>query len=137
MTHLFREVSQKKEFVPRTHTRRITPRDHLDGTLSLAAPLSHLDLHSDSSRIFGYRRKTRYTLAFEPRASHVPGGRATLARKTLCPGAGLSAEKILRNVWAEEWAKEGREIDRQRILLRQAFKLLPRPVRRWNTPSLG
>jgi hypothetical protein len=49
----------------------------------------------------------------------------------------LSAEKIVRNFWAEEWAKEGRVIDRQRILLRRAFKLLPRPVGRWNTLSLG
>jgi len=37
-------------------------------------------------------------------------------------------EKIAR-IWAEEWAKEGREIDRQKLLSRRGFELLAR--RRW------
>jgi putative transposase len=36
-------------------------------------------------------------------------------------------EKIAR-IWAEEWAKEGREIDWQKLLPRRGFKVLPR---RW------
>jgi putative transposase len=36
-------------------------------------------------------------------------------------------EKIAR-IWAEEWAKEGREIDWQRLLPRRGFEILPR---RW------
>jgi putative transposase len=38
-----------------------------------------------------------------------------------------TSEKIAR-IWAEEWAKEGREIDWQRLLPRQGFEVLPR---RW------
>src|SRR5918994_7235448 len=34
-------------------------------------------------------------------------------------------EKIAR-IWAEEWAKEGREIDWQRLLPRRGFEILPR-----------
>jgi putative transposase len=36
-------------------------------------------------------------------------------------------EKVAR-IWAEEWAKQGKEIDWQRLLPRQSFELLPR---RW------
>ncbi len=36
-------------------------------------------------------------------------------------------EKIAR-IWAKEWAKEGREIDWQRLLPRWSFEVLPR---RW------
>ena len=36
-------------------------------------------------------------------------------------------EKIAR-IWAEEWAKEGREIDWQRLLPHRGFEVLPR---RW------
>ena len=38
-----------------------------------------------------------------------------------------TSEKIAR-IWAEEWAKEGREIDWQKLLPRRGFELLPR---RW------
>jgi transposase len=36
-----------------------------------------------------------------------------------------TSEKIAR-IWAEEWAKEGREIDWQKLLPRRGFELLPR-----------
>jgi putative transposase len=36
-------------------------------------------------------------------------------------------EKIAR-IWVEEWAKEGREIDWQKLLARRGFEVLPR---RW------
>ena len=36
-------------------------------------------------------------------------------------------EKVAR-VWAEEWSKEGRQIDWQRLLPRRGFEVLPR---RW------
>ena len=36
-------------------------------------------------------------------------------------------EKVVR-IWAEEWAKEGREIDWQRLIPRRGFEVLPR---RW------
>ncbi len=36
-------------------------------------------------------------------------------------------EKVAR-IWAEEWTKEGKEIDWQRLLPRRGFELLPR---RW------
>jgi transposase len=36
-------------------------------------------------------------------------------------------EKIAR-IWAEEWAKEGQEIDWQKLLPRRGFEVLPR---RW------
>ena len=39
----------------------------------------------------------------------------------------LISEKIAR-IWAQEWAKEGREIDWQRLLPRRGFEVLPR---RW------
>jgi putative transposase len=39
----------------------------------------------------------------------------------------LTSEKIAR-IWAEEWAKEGRQIDLQKLLPRRGFELLPR---RW------
>jgi putative transposase len=39
----------------------------------------------------------------------------------------LTSEKIAR-IWAQEWAKEGREIDWQRLLPRRRFEVLPR---RW------
>ena len=45
-------------------------------------------------------------------------------------------EKIAR-IWAEEWAKEGQEIDWQKLLPRRGFEALPR---RWvveRTFSLG
>ena len=38
-----------------------------------------------------------------------------------------TSEKIAR-IWAQEWAKEGREIDWQRMLPRRGFEVLPR---RW------
>src|SRR5918994_2097665 len=38
-----------------------------------------------------------------------------------------TSEKIAR-IWAQEWAKEGREIDWQRLLPRRGFEVLPR---RW------
>jgi transposase len=38
-----------------------------------------------------------------------------------------TSEKVAR-IWAEEWAKEGREIDWQKLLPRPGFELLPR---RW------
>jgi putative transposase len=38
-----------------------------------------------------------------------------------------TSEKIAR-IWAEEWAKEGREIDWQKLLPRRGFEVLPR---RW------
>jgi transposase len=38
-----------------------------------------------------------------------------------------TSEKIAR-IWAEEWAKEGREIDWQRLLPRRGLEVLPR---RW------
>jgi putative transposase len=38
-----------------------------------------------------------------------------------------TSEKIAR-IWAEEWAKEGRQIDWQKLLPRRGFELLPR---RW------
>src|ERR671915_51512 len=38
-----------------------------------------------------------------------------------------TSEKIAR-IWAQEWAKEGREIDWQKLLPRRGFELLPR---RW------
>jgi hypothetical protein len=34
----------------------------------------------------------------------------------------------LRSFWAQEWAKEGREVDWQRLLPRRGFEVLPR---RW------
>ena len=39
----------------------------------------------------------------------------------------LTTEKIAR-IWAEEWAKEGRKIDWQRLVPHGGFELLPR---RW------
>ena len=38
-----------------------------------------------------------------------------------------TSEKIAR-IWAEEWYKEGREIDWQKLLPRRGFEILPR---RW------
>ena len=37
------------------------------------------------------------------------------------------SEKVAR-IWAQEWAKEGREIDWQRLVPRRGFEVLPR---RW------
>jgi putative transposase len=39
----------------------------------------------------------------------------------------LTSEKVAR-IWAQEWAKEGQEIDWQKLLPRRGFELLPR---RW------
>ncbi len=36
--------------------------------------------------------------------------------------------KKIAMIWAEEWAKEGREINRQKLLPRRGFEVLPR---RW------
>jgi putative transposase len=38
-----------------------------------------------------------------------------------------TSEKLAR-IWAQEWAKEGREIDWQKLLPRRGFEVLPR---RW------
>ena len=47
-----------------------------------------------------------------------------------------TSEKVARIWAAQEWAKEGREIDWQKLLPRRGFEVLPR---RWvvNVPSLG
>ena len=42
-------------------------------------------------------------------------------------------EKVAK-IWAEEWAKEGREIDWQRLIPRRGFEVLPR---RWVVVGLG
>ena len=46
-----------------------------------------------------------------------------VVHRTLKP----TSEKTAR-IWAEEWAKEGQEIDWQRLLARRGFEVLPR---RW------
>ena len=38
-----------------------------------------------------------------------------------------TSEKVAR-IWAQEWAKEGKEIDWQRLIPRRGFEVLPR---RW------
>ena len=48
----------------------------------------------------------------------------------------LLPEKVAK-AWAQEWAKEGKEVDWQRLMPTKSFQVLPR---RWvveRTPSLG
>ena len=52
---------------------------------------------------------------------------ARAERRSRASYAEAHIRKIAR-IWAEEWAKEGREIDWQKLLPRRGFELLPR---RW------
>jgi putative transposase len=45
-------------------------------------------------------------------------------------------EKVAR-LWAEEWAKEGKQIDWQRLMPPRGFRVLPRVGGWWNVPSRG
>ena len=75
-----------------------------------------------------------------PRLSHlwVDAGYQGRGREWVEQELGLSVEVVHRTpkptsektarIWAEEWAKEGREIDWQRLILRRGFEVLPR---RW------
>jgi putative transposase len=75
-----------------------------------------------------------------PRLSHlwVDAGYQGRGREWVEQELGLSVEVVHRTpkptsektarIWAEEWAKEGREIDWQRLISRRGFEVLPR---RW------
>ena len=75
-----------------------------------------------------------------PRLSHlwVDAGYQGRGREWVEQELGLSVEVVHRTpkptsektarIWAEEWAKEGREIDWQRLIPRRGFEVLPR---RW------
>ena len=75
-----------------------------------------------------------------PRLSHlwVDAGYQGRGREWVEQELGLSIEVVHRTpkptsektarIWAEEWAKEGREIDWQRLIPRRGFEVLPR---RW------
>src|ERR671918_2772231 len=75
-----------------------------------------------------------------PRLSHlwVDAGYQGRGREWVEQELGLSVEVVHRTpkpttekvarIWAQEWAKEGREIDWQKLLPRRGFELLPR---RW------
>ncbi len=75
-----------------------------------------------------------------PRLSHlwVDGGYQGRGKQWVEQELGLSVEVVHRppkptsemiaRIWAEEWAKEGREIDWQKLLPRRGFEVLPR---RW------
>src|ERR687891_491111 len=75
-----------------------------------------------------------------PRLSHlwVDAGYQGRGREWVEQELGLSVEVVHRTpkptsektarIWAEEWAKEGREIDWQKLLSRRGFEVLPR---RW------
>ena len=45
-------------------------------------------------------------------------------------------EEVAR-IWAEEWAKEGKEVDWQRLMPPRDFRVLPRRCGWWSGPSLG
>ena len=102
------------------------------------------------------RTDSGYTAEGRPRAPSTPlssvGGRRGYTRAEVSSGQragarGLSVEVVHRTpkpipekiarMWAEEWAKEGQEIDWQKLLPRRGFEALPR---RWvveRTFSLG
>jgi hypothetical protein len=63
----------------------------------------------------------------------VSGGRGKeWAEKTLGPSVEIvrrtpkSAPEKSARIWAEEWSKEGENIDWQRLLPRRGFEVLPR-----------
>jgi hypothetical protein len=71
-------------------------------------------------------------------------GRRRWAEETL----GLSVEVVRKppkppvpekvaKVWAEEWAKEGKEVDWQRLMPPRGFRVLPRVGGWWSAPSRG
>ena len=47
--------------------------------------------------------------------------------EVVCKPRKLLPEKVAK-VWAQEWAKEGKEVDWQRLMLARGFTVLPR---RW------
>lgn len=99
----------------KVHSAKVTDQDGikllLNGVRDRLPRLSHLWVDS------GYQDRGK------ERAEQALGLSVEVVHRTPKP----AAEKVART-WAEEWAKEGKEIDWQRLIPRRGFEVLPK---RW------